>query len=80
METPKLTKDEILAIKNELPRGAMKEIAENIGVTRQYVSQVLNNITPYNYQVIKAALDYVERVKIEGMAIREQFKKLTKSA
>jgi len=78
MNTSKLSKEEVLNLKIQLPHGAMKEIADELGLSRQYVSSVLNNTMPYNQQVVKKTIEFVERFKKEGIDIRERFEKLTK--
>ena len=78
MKTSKLNQEELLQLKNELPLGAIKDIANSVGLTREYVSMVLNGKRPYNKQIVKAALDYINNESVENMEIRERFEKITK--
>ncbi len=73
----KLTSDEVLKLKDQLPYGAMTRIATDLGITRSYVSGVLNNTLPYNKHVVKAVLDYLEKSKNESLEIRERFENLS---
>ena len=80
MDTLKLKSEEVIELKNKLPYGAIKEIAEKLKLNRDYVSAVLNNLKPYNEQIIREALNIVELKSEDSREIRERFEKLTKKS
>lgn len=80
MNAPKLTKAEIVELKQHLPYGAIKQIAANLELRPDYVSAVLNNLKPYNQKIIKAAIEIVENTVKESREINKRFKKLNQKS
>lgn len=81
MDSFKLTPEEINALREKLPYGAMSKISKDLDLTRSYVSQVLNNLVPYNHKVIVKAIELAEQIKSNDKNLRERYNKLlSKSA
>lgn len=60
--------DKLMQIRSNLPFGSTKKIAEKTGLSRTYVSNVLNN-KANNLQVIEAAYAIIEQEKARQEAL-----------
>lgn len=63
--------------KRKYPHGMMTQIAEKRGVTREYVSQVLNSDGDmYDENIVNDAIEYMEKHKQEQVERKNKIKRL----